>query len=87
MQDALEEAITDAGFEAKVVSEHKAQSSSDRLVLRVTGMTCSSCSSAVEGALEGVKGVQSASVNLMAAKAEVRPSISTHSSALGFQSG
>lgn len=41
-------------------------------LLRVGGMTCSSCSSAVEAALRGVPGVQEASVNLLAGTAEVR---------------
>ncbi len=41
-------------------------------LLRVGGMTCSSCSSAVETALRGVPGVQEASVNLLAGTAEVR---------------
>lgn len=71
MQDTLKEAITDAGFEAKVLSEGKAETSSDRLALRVNGMTCSSCSAAVENALRAISGVQSASVNLMASRAEV----------------
>ena len=68
----MEEAIIDAGFEAKLISQGKAQGSSDKLALKISGMTCSSCSSAVEKALKGVKGVQSASVNLLAEKADVR---------------
>ena len=72
MQNALEEAITDAGFEAKVISQERTESSSDRISLKVSGMTCSSCSKAVESALKGVKGVHTASVNLLAGKAEAR---------------
>lgn len=39
--------------------------------LRVAGMTCSSCSSAVENALLQVKGVTSASVNVLTGVAVV----------------
>eukprot|EP00271_Cylindrocystis_brebissonii_P007903 TRINITY_DN21809_c0_g1_i1.p1 TRINITY_DN21809_c0_g1~~TRINITY_DN21809_c0_g1_i1.p1 ORF type:complete len:1089 (-),score=224.28 TRINITY_DN21809_c0_g1_i1:538-3804(-) len=40
-------------------------------VIQVLGMTCSSCSSAVEGALKRLQGVQSASVALLQNKAEI----------------
>jgi len=64
--------VTEAGFTARLLSQGAA-SSRDRVVLRVEGMTCSSCSSAVEVALRGVEGVHKASVNLLAAQAEVAP--------------
>ena len=67
MQAVLLEAIEDAGFEGEVVQE----ADSNSLTLQVEGMTCSSCSSAVEKALASQKGVVSAAVNLLAKRAEV----------------
>ena len=49
--------VEGAGFEARVVGRG-AQADSDSAMLRVSGMTCSSCSSAVEQALLNHKGVQ-----------------------------
>ena len=66
-QAALLEAIEDAGFEGEVVQE----ADSNTVTLQVEGMTCSSCSSAVENALNAQKGVVSAAVNLLAKRAEV----------------
>ncbi|KAK9916964.1 hypothetical protein WJX75_009286 [Coccomyxa subellipsoidea] len=63
--------IEEAGFEARVVGRG-AVADSDSAILRVSGMTCSSCSSAVELALLNHEGVQRASVNLLAGKAEVQ---------------
>ena len=40
-------------------------------LLRIEGMTCSACSSAVEAALRAVHGVQEANVNLLSGVAEV----------------
>ena len=49
--------IEEAGFEARVVGRG-AVPDSDSAILRVSGMTCSSCSSAVELALLNHQGVQ-----------------------------
>lgn len=49
--------IEEAGFEARVVGRG-AVADSDSAILRVSGMTCSSCSSAVELALLNHEGVQ-----------------------------
>eukprot|EP00884_Botryococcus_braunii_P009380 jgi/Botrbrau1/18443/Bobra.0072s0030.1 len=69
-EDDLVTAIADMGFEAEVLNRGQVKSS-DTLVLAIEGMTCSSCSSAVEMALQGVTGVRSAAVNLLAGRAEV----------------
>ena len=50
----LVDAVEEAGYAVSV----------ERAELRVGGMTCASCVSRVEGALRGVRGVHSASVNL-----------------------
>lgn len=63
----LLEAIEDAGFEGELMHE----ADSNCLTLQIEGMTCSSCSSAVESALRSQKGVVSAAVNLLAGIAEV----------------
>ena len=47
------------------------EADSNCLTLQIEGMTCSSCSSAVESALRSQKGVVSAAVNLLAGRAEV----------------
>lgn len=67
-QAVLLEAIDDAGFEGELLQE----ADSNAITLRVEGMTCSSCSSAVETALRNQKGVMSAAVNLLAKRAEVQ---------------
>ena len=50
----LADAVKEAGYAVSV----------ERADLRVSGMTCASCVAHVEGALRGVRGVRSASVNL-----------------------
>lgn len=67
LQAVLLEAIEDAGFEGEALQE----ADSNTVTLQVEGMTCSSCSSAVENAVASQKGVISAAVNLLAKRAEV----------------
>ena len=61
-------AIEDCGFDAKAL----AKGDSSTAILRITGMSCASCSTAVEGALLPLPGVADAKVNLLAGTAEVR---------------
>ena len=68
-QAQLAEVVEDTGFEGRVLGKGAA---SDAAQLRVDGMTCGACSSAVEKALRAAPGVLSASVNLIAGTAEVR---------------
>ena len=64
---ALREAILNCGFGAEAAIEI-----GERMVdLEVKGMSCASCSSAVEGALLRVHGVEDAQVNLLAGAAHV----------------
>jgi Cu+-exporting ATPase len=60
-------AVEGCGFEAAVIGPVESRSQ----LLAVQGMTCASCSSAVEAALAAVPGVQSASVSLLRGVAEV----------------
>ncbi len=50
----------------------KAERGGEDIVLRVEGMTCGGCVNSVTRALQGVAGVQSASVSLDEKKAVVR---------------
>ena len=65
------EAVEAAGFEGQVISNAAVQQVDQQVVLRVGGMTCGSCSSAVEKALQAVPGVRAATVSLMQGRAEV----------------
>jgi Cu+-exporting ATPase len=56
-QDALVGVIEGAGFEARAAGSGAA-ADCDSAVLRISGMACSSCSSAVEAALAAHKGVR-----------------------------
>jgi len=66
------ESIENCGFEARVISSTAAAASQAELLkFEVSGMHCSSCSSAVEKALLSIPGVQRASVSLALHQAEV----------------
>lgn len=67
MVSDLVQAVKKAGFVAQLLED----TSSSKIILSVEGMTCSSCSSAVENGLEEVQGVTSARVNLMSHTAEI----------------
>ncbi|CAL5220469.1 g2492 [Coccomyxa viridis] len=60
--------IEEAGFETRLLGS--GDDSTTRL--RVGGMTCGSCSSAIEGALKGADGVRGVSVSLITSTAEVQ---------------
>ncbi|MDP2496652.1 MAG: copper ion binding protein, partial [Candidatus Palauibacterales bacterium] len=62
--ERLREAVSEAGYELDTTE-------SRRVTLDVGGMHCASCSQAVEGALSGVEGVESAAVNLASESASV----------------
>lgn len=73
IEDKVIEAIENCGFDAKIIDrrEETEGEENDSVTLNVYGMTCSSCSCAVEEALRGISGVESASVNLLANNASV----------------
>ena len=66
-EHAILQVIEDAGFEGKLLKG----GSASVVCLKIEGMTCSSCSSTVESALQRVPGVQSVSVNLLSGSAEI----------------
>lgn len=68
----LEKIITNVGFEVvESVDPDKPLISTNKLKINVTGMTCASCSSAVERALNKTVGVKSVNVNLASEVATV----------------
>eukprot|EP00850_Spirogloea_muscicola_P012848 SM000085S23198 [mRNA] locus=s85:5921:11382:- [translate_table: standard] len=67
VEDILE-AIEDAGFEASLLEEDEGLSVCK---LRITGMTCTTCSGAVEEAVQRVRGVSKATVALATNEAAV----------------
>ena len=69
LQAQLVEAVEDTGFEASILRQGAC---SDTVQLRVDGMTCGSCSAAIEKAVRAAPGVLAVSVNLIAGTAEVR---------------
>ena len=66
-QEELLQAVEGAGFEARLLGSGDASA----VRLRVGGMTCGSCSTAIESALRGTEGVHQASVSLLTSTAEV----------------
>ncbi|MCK4571153.1 copper-translocating P-type ATPase [Candidatus Bipolaricaulota bacterium] len=86
--ETLAQAIQDAGYSASAKGE------SNTVQIVVNGMTCASCAGAVERALQGVPGVQSAVVNLSIGRASVKADSDIEESALvhaiqsaGFEAG
>lgn len=70
-------AITDCGFQAKVVEDVQLQPNYSISKFRIEGMTCSSCVGAIESALASTQGVIHAAVSLtlQEAKVEYDPNI------------
>lgn len=67
----LLQAVEESGFKATLRSEEPLQPSTQLARLRIEGMTCSSCSSAVETALAETVGVRHAVVSLTLQEAKV----------------
>ncbi len=63
--------IEQAGYEPVGIPKEGDKEVTSKITMKITGMTCASCSQTVEGALRKVKGVKSANVNLATEKATV----------------
>ncbi|XP_048319998.2 probable copper-transporting ATPase HMA5 [Ziziphus jujuba] len=63
--------IEDAGFQATLIKEESNAKSIQKCRIRIKGMTCTSCSSTVESALNALHGVQSSNVALATEEAQV----------------
>ncbi|PAN39511.1 hypothetical protein PAHAL_7G248400 [Panicum hallii] len=71
-EEKIREAIEDVGFEAKLINEEVREKNILVCRLHIKGMTCTSCTSTVESALQAFPGVQRASVALATEEAEIR---------------
>ncbi|KAK4262750.1 hypothetical protein QN277_028268 [Acacia crassicarpa] len=82
--ETIREAIEDAGFEATLFRDEMNERSIQVCRITVTGMTCTSCSSTVESALQAIPGVLKAQVALATCEAEVHynPNIVNHNQIL-----
>jgi Cu+-exporting ATPase len=69
--------IEQAGYEPLGIPKEGGKEATNKITMKITGMTCASCSQTVEGALRKVNGVESANVNLATEKATVVYSPST----------
>ena len=67
-QEDLVQVVEALGFETKVLGSGSAST----VRLQLGGMTCSSCSTAIEARLQATPGVTKASVSLITSTAEVR---------------
>ncbi|KAJ6943458.1 hypothetical protein NC652_009048 [Populus alba x Populus x berolinensis] len=70
-EETIRETIEDAGFEVTLIQEGTSDRSTQVCRIRINGMTCTSCSSTVEQALQAIPGVQKAQVALATEEAEV----------------
>lgn len=71
-EESIRETIEDVGFEARLVKDETSGKSSQVCRIRISGMTCTSCSTTVEKALQSVHGVQKAQVALATEEAEIQ---------------
>lgn len=83
-EEDIREAIEDAGFEAALLTDSTNDNSVQVCRIQIKGMTCTSCSTAVESALEAIPGVVRARVALATEEAEVHynPNVVGHNQVL-----
>lgn len=72
--EELVEAVEDMGFDAKLISHGVSETDKDirMAVIRVEGMTCTSCVKTIEGNISDVPGVAGIKVSLDLKKAEIK---------------
>ncbi|XP_027361435.1 probable copper-transporting ATPase HMA5 [Abrus precatorius] len=70
-EETIREAIEDAGFEAALLTDATNNKSIQVCRLQIKGMTCTSCSSTIESALQALQGVLKAQVALATEEAQV----------------
>ncbi|KAE9451854.1 hypothetical protein C3L33_16245, partial [Rhododendron williamsianum] len=69
--ETIQEAIEDVGFQATLVEDETNEKSTYVCRIQIKGMTCTTCSTTVESALQAVPGVQKALVALATEEAEI----------------
>ncbi|KAG4188680.1 hypothetical protein ERO13_A08G181300v2 [Gossypium hirsutum] len=79
-EESIREAIEDAGFQAALIQDETDDKSVQVCRIRINGMTCTSCSSTLENALQAVPGVQKVQVALATEEAQIHhdPKIITY---------
>ncbi|KAK1372641.1 putative copper-transporting ATPase HMA5 [Heracleum sosnowskyi] len=70
--ETIRETIEDAGFSARLMEEENSDKSTKVCRILIKGMTCSSCSTTVESALQALPGIHKAQVALATEEAQVR---------------
>ncbi|KAK6783306.1 hypothetical protein RDI58_021103 [Solanum bulbocastanum] len=83
-EETIRETIEDVGFQALLIAEETNEKTSQVCRIRIKGMTCTSCSTTVESALQLIPGIQKAQVALATEEAEIQydPQILTHNQLL-----
>ncbi|KAL8101912.1 putative copper-transporting ATPase HMA5 isoform X1 [Apium graveolens] len=71
-EETIRETIEDVGFEATLIKEENGDKSTLVCRILIKGMTCSTCSTTVESALQAVPGVLKAQVALATEEAQVQ---------------
>ena len=69
--EKIAEMIDDSGFEAMVAESGNGSSKCSKLVLKISGMHCNSCTRTIEGKLKETAGVHAASVSLLREDADI----------------
>ncbi|KAI7987143.1 putative copper-transporting ATPase HMA5 [Camellia lanceoleosa] len=70
-EETIRETIEDVGFQATLVEDEMNEKSTQVCRIQIKGMTCTSCLTTVESALQLVPGVQKAQVALATEEAEI----------------
>ncbi|KAK3226989.1 hypothetical protein Dsin_006851 [Dipteronia sinensis] len=71
-EERIRETIEDIGFEAALIEGETTENTIQVCRIRINGMTCTSCSSTIEKALQAIHGVQIAQVALATEEAQVQ---------------
>ncbi|KAF5478282.1 hypothetical protein F2P56_004854 [Juglans regia] len=69
--ETIRETIEDVGFETKLIEDGIYDRSTQVCRIRINGMTCTSCTSTIESALQAIRGVQMVQVALATKEAEI----------------
>ncbi|KAJ0105450.1 hypothetical protein Patl1_17754 [Pistacia atlantica] len=79
-EETIRETIEDVGFEATLIQDETSEKATQVCRIRINGMTCTSCSSTIEQALQAIHGVLKAQVALATEEAEIHydPKVVSH---------
>ncbi|CBI34682.3 unnamed protein product, partial [Vitis vinifera] len=71
-EETIRETIEDVGFQATLMPDEANEKSTQVCQIHINGMTCTSCSTTVESALQALQGVQKAQVALATEEAQLK---------------